>query len=97
MSFESWAGSAEAPVQCRLPTCGHTIKLSAPVDSTFECPTCGDERPEQSGLATRDYVPTADLTWQGATCRKLTRPQLKPLNVVRYGVSDALSGTSQHK
>lgn len=70
MSFESWAGSADAPVKCRLPSCGHTIDLVAPADASFECPICVEERPEQSGLAIRDYVPTPDLTWQGATCKQ---------------------------
>lgn len=69
MSCESWAGNADTPVRCRLPSCGHTVHLPAPVESSFACPTCGEERPKQSGPATRDYVPTANLTWKGATCQ----------------------------
>lgn len=91
-AFEVWASGAETPVRCRLPTCGHVAYLPAAKFSIFECPTCGDALPEQSGVASRDYVPKADLTWQGATCQKQGAFTQSCFNAVRLGAVYALFG-----
>lgn len=84
MSFESWGGHAESPVRCRLPSCGHVVCISGPSVSGFACPTCGAVQPSQSGLASRDYVPTANLTWQGATCKRINVLDHACLDLVRH-------------
>lgn len=68
MSVE-WRSPLDA-IPVRLPLCGHKCRSSAPVFNSVACRICpgGEDDPAVQNHAGRDYVPSAQLTWDGTEC-----------------------------
>lgn len=81
MSCEEWASPPAQAVPCRLPSCGHIIQSAHLSLPGMLCTSCGNHGGLQQAPDNRDYVPTAGLIWEGASCTNSRRLPLLDLDI----------------